>query len=132
MSGRKYKSGAEKRKLQLDREKEKINVQNWDFFKSKHKNEDEIAENSSTSDKGGIESEENLFEGVANRNTKKQRQMMKICKVLTISKSSNPLIKRKTILVFRDRVVTPRRKEIYRILILNLRNMLTWPCGQNC
>ncbi|GBP27663.1 Toll-like receptor 4 [Eumeta japonica] len=64
MSGRKYKSGAEKRKLQLDREKEKNKCAKiGTFFKSKHKNEDEIAENSSTSDKGGIESEENLFEG---------------------------------------------------------------------
>lgn len=64
MSGRKYKSGAEKRKLQLDREKERkkcAKIQT--FFQSKNKNEDEIAENSSTSDKGGIVSEENLLEG---------------------------------------------------------------------
>ncbi|GBP02796.1 hypothetical protein EVAR_91759_1, partial [Eumeta japonica] len=105
MSGRKYKSGAEKRKLQLDREKEKNKCAKiGTFFKSKHKNEDEIAENSSTSDKGGSNLKRIYLKGVANRNTKKQRQMMKICKVLTISKSSNPLIKRKTILVFRDRV----------------------------
>lgn len=64
MSGRKYKSGAEKRKLQLDREKERKKCAKiGTFFKSKHKNEDEIAENLSTSDKGGIVSEENLFEG---------------------------------------------------------------------
>ncbi|XP_071043381.1 zinc finger MYM-type protein 5-like [Parasteatoda tepidariorum] len=63
MSGRKYKSGAEKRKLQLDREKKKKCAKIQTFFKLEHENENEIATNLLTSEEEGILSEENLFEG---------------------------------------------------------------------
>lgn len=63
MSARKYKSGAEKRKLQSDREKERNKCAKIEtFFKLEHKNDNEIATNPLTTEKEGILSEENLTE----------------------------------------------------------------------
>lgn len=55
MSTRKYKSGAEKRKLQLSREKEKSKCAKLHtFFKIEHKNDDERSKNLLSSEKEHI------------------------------------------------------------------------------
>ena len=64
MSTRKYKSGAEKRKLQSDREKERNKCAKIEtFFKLEDKNENVIATYPLTSEKEETLSEENLTEG---------------------------------------------------------------------
>lgn len=62
MSSRKYKSGAEQRKLQLDKEKENINVKNFNFFKitgKSNQSEQNVTKPLVTSDKN-VKDFENL------------------------------------------------------------------------
>ncbi|CAH0730253.1 unnamed protein product, partial [Brenthis ino] len=64
MSARKYKSGAEKRKLQFSREQERNKCAKIEtFFKSEHINANEIAINPLKNVKEGILCEENLTDG---------------------------------------------------------------------